>query len=210
MNRDEIVAIVCALTGVAVLALMDALMKGASLAVGVYSAALLRVTLGTLIIAPVWLTIRPKWPNRRVLSLHIERGVVSAFMGLSFFFALTKLPIAEAIALSFVAPLLALYLAAVMLGESIDRRAIVASVIGFGGTLVIVGGRIGREAMDDEAALGLAALFVSALLYAYNFIVIRRQSQLARPLEIAAFHSGVSAIVLGFGAPFFLVSPMPG
>ena len=209
MNRPELTAIVYALCGVAVLALMDAVMKGVSLAIGAYSAALLRVVCGTAIVAPIWIATRPAWPNRRALSLHIERGFVSAFMGLTFFYALTKLPIAEAIALSFVAPLLALYLAAALLGEIVDRRSIVASVIGFAGTIVIVGGKIGREAIDSDAALGLGSLFVSALLYAYNFIVIRKQSQVAKPLEITVFHSGVSALVLGLGAPFFLQPPMP-
>ncbi|WP_282073334.1 hypothetical protein, partial [Janibacter hoylei] len=84
----------------------------------------------------------------------------------------------------------------VLLGEVIQPKAIFASVLGFAGTLVIVGGRIGQGEMDLDTTLGLAALLFSALLYAYTFIIIRRQSQLAGPLEIATFHSGVGGIVL--------------
>jgi drug/metabolite transporter (DMT)-like permease len=141
------------------------------------------------------------------MKLHLTRGVVSAFMALSFFFSLTRLPLAEAIALSFIAPLIALYLARVLLGEVISRNAILASLLGFAGTLVIVGGRIGQGKFDEGAALGVAALFVSALLFAFNFIVIRKQAQVAGPLEITAFHSGIGAVVLLTLAPLLWEPP---
>ena len=199
--------ILAALAGVAALALMDAFMKGASLAIGAYSAALLRSALGLCLIAPVWLAAGGRWPGRQALRLHLMRGVVSAFMALSFFFALTRLPIAETIAISFFAPILSLYLAAVILKERIRRSAIAAGLFGLAGTLVIVGGRIGRETLNDGAAAGLAAILFSALLYAYNLILARQQAQTAGPLEIASFHSGVGAAVLALGAPWLLALP---
>lgn len=198
---------IVALAGVGFLSLMDAFMKEAALMIGAYTATVLRAGIGAVIIAPVWLSRGPAWPSRAVWKLHWERGVVSAFMALAFFFALTRLPLAEAIALSFIAPLIALFLAHVLLGEVISRAAIWASLLGFAGTLVIVGGRIGQGEFDEGAALGLAALFFSALLYAYNFIVIRRQAQVAGPLEIATFHSGIGGLVLLTLAPFLWTPP---
>ena len=196
-----------ALTGVGFLSLMDAFMKEAALMTGAYTATVLRAFIGAALIAPVWLARAPAMPSRAVWKLHLERGLVSAFMALSFFYALTKLPLAEAIALSFIAPLIAVYLASVLLAEGISRNAILASLLGFAGTLVVVGGRIGGGRFDDETALGVAALFVSAVLYAYNFIVIRRQAQVAGPLEIATFHSGVGGLVLLTLAPFLWEAP---
>ena len=189
--------------GVGFLSLMDAFMKEAALATGTYTATVLRSLFGAAIIAPFWLAQRRGWPARNVLKLHIERGIISAFMALSFFYALTKLPLAEAIAISFIAPLVALYFARVLLGEEIQPKAIFASILGFGGTLVIVGGKIGQDDFGNDTALGLAALLFSALLYAYNFIVIRKQSQVAGPVEVATFHSGVGGFLFLFGAPFF-------
>ena len=72
---------------------------------------------------------------------------------------------------------------------------------------MIVGGRIGRDTLDDGAAAGLAAILFSALLYAYNLILARQQAQHAGPLEIASFHSGVGALVLAIAAPWLLVLP---
>jgi len=182
-------------------------MKGAALQSGVYTATVLRSLIGAALIAPFWLGARTGWPSRAVMKLHLERGIVSAFMAFSFFFALTKLPLAEAIALSFVAPLIALYLARILLGETVSARALLASILGLIGTLAIVGGKFGRGEFSEDARLGLASLAFSALLYAYNFIVIRRQSQVARPVEIATFHSGIGGLVLLVFAPFLWVTP---
>ena len=207
LRNHPMLPFIAALAGVGFLSLMDAFMKEAALMIGAYTATVLRAFIGAALIAPVWLSRGPAMPSRAVWKLHLERGVVSAFMALSFFFALTRLPLAEAIALSFIAPLIALYLAHVLLGEVISRAAITASLLGFAGTLVIVGGRIGQGEFDEGAALGVASLFVSALLYAYNFIVIRKQAQLAGPLEIATFHSGIGGLVLLTLAPFAWETP---
>lgn len=199
-----------ALLGVGLLSLMDAFMKGASLTAGAYSAAVLRSGIAALIIIPIWLALGGKWPAMPVLQLHLIRGTVSGFMALSFFYAITKLPIAEAIAISFVAPLITLYLAAVLLGEKIRRQAIIGSVLGLSGTIVVVSGRLGAAEYDLDTLKGLGAILISALLYAYNFIVIRRQAQVSSPLEATTFHSGVACAVLSVFAPWFLSVPAIG
>lgn len=201
-SAGRLLPFVAAAAGVGFLSLMDAFMKEAALATGTYTATVLRSLIAAAIIAPFWLWRRKVWPVKAALKLHIERGIISALMALSFFYALTKLPIAEAIAISFIAPLVALYLARVLLGEEIQAKAIFASILGLVGTFVIIGGKIGQGEFDDDTAYGLAALIFSALLYAYNFIVIRKQSQLAGPVEIATFHSGVGGAVLLIAAPF--------
>ena len=76
-------------------------------------------------------------------------------MALTFFWGLARVPMAQAIALAFVAPLIALYLAAVILKETIERRAILASLLGFAGVLVILAGQaqaeMGREACSARS-----------------------------------------------------------
>ena len=194
MNRDHaLLPVFAAAFAVACLSLMDAFMKSAALAVGALTAAWLRSVIAR--------------PRPEVLKLHLQRSIIATFMALTFFYAITKLPLAEAIAISFVAPLIALYLARVMLGEAIRREAIYASILGFIGTLIIIGGKIGQADFDADTALGLTSILASALLYAYSFILIRRQSQVAGPAEIATFHSGVSVIILGLAAPFLFEMP---
>lgn len=206
-RHPSLLPLVATLVGIGLFSLMDAFMKSASIAVGAYSALLLRSAIGLLLIAPAWWWGSRKWPARDVLRIHIIRGIVAAFMALTFFFALVRLPLAEAIAISFVAPLVALYLASLTLGETIRPSAIWAALLGLAGTLVIVGGRIGREAMTDDALAGLAAIGISALLYAWNLVLQRQQALVAKPVEIATFQNAIVGLVLLLGAPFLLVWP---
>lgn len=112
MTRGSLpLPILAALAGVAFLSLMDAFMKGAALAIGAFSAAWLRALMGSALMLPIFFAAGWRRPPRAAMKLHIERGTVSCFMAVTFFYALTKLPLAETIAISFVAPLVALYLA---------------------------------------------------------------------------------------------------
>lgn len=202
-----IVPVIAAIVGIGVFSLMDAFMKSAAIASGAYSALLVRSVLGFMLVGPAWWVTTRVWPSRAVVRIHIRRGTVIAFMALSFFFALVRLPLAEAIAMSFIAPLIALYLAAILLGEKIRPRAIVAAILGLAGVAIIIGGRIGRERMTDDAATGLAALFLSALLYAWNLVLQREQALVAKPAEVASFQNGVVSLLLLIPAPFFFHLP---
>lgn len=194
--------------GIGLFSGMDAVMKSASLSVGAFSAYFLRCVIGFCMIAPVWRISGGRWPERHVMRIHLIRGVVAAFMGWSFFFSLTHLPLAEAIALSFIAPLIALYLASILLKEQIQRRAIIAAFLGLAGVIVIVAGRLGQERMSDDALLGLVALLFSAVLYAWNLVLQRQQALVAKPAEVSTFQNGIVALVLLAGTPFLLVIPV--
>jgi S-adenosylmethionine uptake transporter len=189
---------------------MDGLMKSAALAVGAYSAMMVRSVFGVAMMLPLWKLGGGVWPERSALRLHALRGAISAGMATTFFWALIRLPLAEAIALSFIAPLIALYLAAVMLGEQIERRAIMGSLLGFGGVIVIGAGRLGAGGFSPDAVWGIGAILVSAVLYAFNLILQRKQAQLAGPREVALFQMGFSGLFLTLAAPFLLVLPESG
>lgn len=193
--------------GIALLSLMDAFMKTAALALGAYMAALLRAGIAFAIVAPLWLASRPSWPARAVMQIHLVRGVVGAFMALTFFYALTKLPLAETIAISFVAPIVSLYLAAILLGETVRPRAVWGAVLGLAGVLVIVGGKFGRGNLNEDTAFGLAAIVTSALLYAWNLVLQRQQALVAKPTEVATFYMGIAGLTYCLAAPFLFELP---
>lgn len=206
-HRRALYPVLMTLLGVALYSVMDAMMKGASLAMGAYSALLWRSFIAIAWTLPTWRLTGGRWPDGATLRLHVLRGTVAAGMALSFFWGLTRLPIAEAIAISFVAPLIALYLAAVMLGEQIARGAVLASVMGLAGVVVIGGARMGASEPADGVGWGIADVVLSAVLYAWNLILQRRQSQVAGPLEVASFMNlTVAACLLPF-APFLAVAP---
>ncbi|WP_247713817.1 DMT family transporter [Qipengyuania sphaerica] len=199
--------VLATLIGICLFSAMDAVMKSASIAVGAYSAYLLRCAIGFAMIAPIWWFHQGRLPTRAVMRVHVLRGVVVAFMGWTFFASLVRLPLAEAIAISFIAPLFALYLAAILLGEKIERRAVYAALLGLVGVVVIVGGKMGSEEMDEDAAWGLVMITLSAILYAWNLVLQRQQALIASPQEVATFQNGIAALTLLAGAPFLLVIP---
>lgn len=193
--------------GIAFFSVMDGVMKGVTLAIGAYNAMLWRQFAGIGLSGVVYAFKRGAWPERTTLLLHFKRGIYSAFMAVTFFYGIARVPLAEGIALSFIAPLITLYLAAILLGEKIGRRAIFASLLGLAGVAVILAGRIGSESHDREALIGIGAIFISAVLYAYNLILQRQQAQIASPFEIAFFQSVFSAVTLIVAAPFLATFP---
>ena len=193
--------------GIASFSVMDGLMKGASLAIGAYSAMLWRSLASGAVLAPLWLAKGGGWPRAPVLRLHALRGLNSAVMATSFFWGLKFLPLAEGMAISFIAPLIALYLAAVMLGERVGRRAVGASLLGLAGVAVIAGARITGGGYSRDAALGIAAILVSAVLYAWNLILQRQQALLAPPREVATFQALFTSLYLLALAPWLLHLP---
>ncbi len=186
-------------------------MKGLSLSIGLFNALFWRALTGSLLGLALMLVTRQRWPNQTVLRLHLLRGTVVAVMASLFFWALMRMPLAEAIGLSFIAPLIALYLAALLLGERIGRQAIVASLIGLIGVGVILSGRM-QGSYDEDALLGALAVLVSAVLFAWNLVLQRQQAQLASPIEVAFFQHGVMFALFALfaaGAGWVPVVPAP-
>ena len=192
-----------AAAGIGTFSLMDAAMKDLALSIGAYNAVMWRNSLGALLMGVLFVGTRQKWPPLHLLKMHLWRSIVVAVMAVSFFWSLTKLPLAEAIGLSFIAPVIALYLAAVMLKETIGKEAIWASLTGLGGVAIIMAGRLsGHYTMDH--VWGAAAILFSAVVFAYNLILARRQAQVSGPIEIAFFQNLFVALTLGLFAPWFL------
>jgi S-adenosylmethionine uptake transporter len=201
------VAFAVAAAGIGFFSLMDAAMKDLSIALGAYNAVLWRNMAGAILAGVLFVAGRNAWPTPSVMRIHAWRSVVVAVMAISFFWALARLPLAEAIGLSFIAPVIALYLAAILLQETIGREAIIASVAGIAGVAVILFGRFSGNYSDD-ALWGVVAVLFSAVVFAYNLILARQQAQVAGPVEIAFFQSLLTAAVLAVAAPW-LLEPLP-
>ena len=202
------VAFGVATLGIAAFSIMDAVMKHLSLGIGAYNALLWRTMVGAFLGAAFFFGRRSRWPQREAMKVHLTRGILSALMAILFFWGLARVPLAQAIALAFVAPLIALYLAAILLKERIERRAILASLLGFGGVIVIFAGQA-RADLGPEAFRGSIAILCSAAIYAYNIILMRRQAQLAGPMEIAFFMSVIMTLCFMVVAPVWAEIPPP-
>ena len=192
--------------GIMLFSMMDAVMKGQALAMGTYNAMFWRMAMGALIVAVLYLPTRPVPASGRTLKIHLIRAALTAVMAYLFFFGLTRIPLAQAIGLSFIAPIITLFLAVPILGERIGANAKLAAVLGFGGVMVVVGGEL--LAVDQGSdAMGMVAVLLSAVMYAFNLVLQRMQALVARPLEIAFYQNTIVFLMLLVGLPFAVSWP---
>jgi S-adenosylmethionine uptake transporter len=211
VNRDvasPIFAFLVGVLGIALFSAMDAVMKGLVLAIGTYSTMFWRNLAGIGLSGALYLPRRKGWPERSTMKIHVSRGVLSTFMGFLFFWGIGRVPLAQAVALAFIAPLIALYLASLLLDEKIGGRTIAASLVAFGGVLVIFFGQAQAD-LGRDALIGSLAILVSAALYALNIIIMRQQALVAKPLEIAFFQSVIVTLTLALALPLFGTSFPP-
>ena len=207
-SRSPLFAFAVAVAGIAFFSVMDMVIKGLSLAIGAYPTLLWRSVAGILLAAPPYLIMRRGWPSRAALRLHLIRGAIMVPMSFLFFFGLARVPMAQAVALTFIAPLLALVLAGAILKEPIGRSTLAGSLAALAGVVVIF---IGQSQADlgPRALAGSAAVLGSATIYAFNIIVMRAQAQEAGPVEIAFFQNLIVAAAFFAAVPLAGLPPLP-
>ena len=162
----------------------------------------IRFLVFALIMAPAMLPGSPLFAlqtNRR--GLHLLRG--AALVGSSLFFisGLAFLPIAEASATGFVAPLFVTALSIAFLGEKVGLRRWIATAIGLVGVLIIL--RPGTGAFHPAAFFPL----VSALAWACTLIMTRMMSGTERAITTMTYSSIAGLLILSALVPFVWVTP---
>jgi S-adenosylmethionine uptake transporter len=206
MRVPATVALGAASAGIALYSIMDAVMKAVSIEIGAYNTLVWRLGVAVLLTGAAYAFTRPNLPKRSTMKVHFGRSVLVAVMAISFFWGIVRVPLAEAIALSFIAPLIALGLAAVFLKEQIGAQSVWGSLLGLAGVAVVVAGRVGGT-HSRETVIGMIAVLFSAVVYAMNLVVARHQAQLAKPLEIAFFQNLFALGLLALAAPWWLAVP---
>jgi len=187
--------------GIAVYSGMDAIMKGLSIASGAYAAVLWRAVAGVVLTGVPFVLGKRRWPGSAALLLHLLRGLTAGASVLLFFWGLVRVPMAKGVALTFLAPLLAIFLAAAFLGERVRRAAMGGSAVACLGVLAIAAGEVQARA-SSAAVLGTLACVLASILYAGSLVLLRRQAQVADPLEVALFTTLVIALAMLPVAPW--------
>ncbi|REJ68782.1 MAG: DMT family transporter, partial [Proteobacteria bacterium] len=185
---------------------LDAVMKAQGLAMGAYSAMYWRNVAGVILAAALYLPFRPARPSRPAFKLHVIRSALTAVMMYCFFFGLTRVPLAQAIGLTFIAPIIALFLASPFLGERIGANSKFAALLGFGGVMVVVGGDLLRMNAETDL-LGVSAMLAFAVMYAVNLILQRKLALIAKPMEITFYQNTIVLLLMTPLAPFLLLMP---
>lgn len=150
-------------------------------------AAFLRYALGLVFLIPMVPAMRKAWGDGTLdwplLKLFGLRGLVHTFGVILWFYAMTKIPIAEVTAMNYMVPIYVTLGAAVFLGERLAMRRIAAIFVGLIGALIIL-----RPGLREVSA-GHVAMIFTALFFAASYLVAKNLSGRASPTVVVGMLS---------------------
>ncbi|GAB1477518.1 DMT family transporter [Paracoccaceae bacterium] len=188
--------ILLALGGGVTLSLNDLAIKALSGAYALHQVILIRAVIGmALVLAVIWvsrtgfsqlLTRRP--------GAHLFRVCIVMVSNITYFVGLSLLPLADAVATAFVAPLLVTLMSAVILGEQVGPRRWAAVGVGLIGVIVMT--RPGEGVIQPAAILVL----ISAFCYASSHMMTRRMRDTESAMTLNFFvQCGFIVVSTSFG-----------
>ncbi len=160
----------CASISVIFFSINDVAIKFLSGGYALHQVVLIRSVIGLVIIVAIIAPLTTGWAIARTkkLKMHMLRGLCVVFANMTFFLGLAAMPLADAVAIFFISPLVITMFSVLFLGEVVGPRRWAAIAVGFIGVLVMM--RPGTEAFQLASILPLAAAFC----YAGIHIITRR------------------------------------
>lgn len=179
------------------MAILGVMIRYLSSSLHPFELAFFRSAFGVLFILP-WLA-KSGMPSVRTprFRLFLVRAVVGGIAMLSWFYGLTVMPLADAVALGFTAPLFATAGAALFLGEDVRARRWTATIVGFCGAMVIL--RPGAGTLTSGA---LIVLFSAAVLAATGLLV--KELSRTEPVRLIVLYMVLFMTPVTFVASLFV------
>jgi drug/metabolite transporter (DMT)-like permease len=164
------------------------------------------VTFGRFVVQTIFLSLFvaiawSKGAMQYVFSwVNILRGMIMGLAAMLFFTAIKYMPLADAIAVFFVEPLIVMLMSSVFLGEKVGWRRVTAAVIGFGGAIIVI-----RPSYELFGAVSLLPL-CTAFLFSIYLILTRISGSNQEPL-VMQFYAGIGGVLL-CGAVLVVGTPL--
>ncbi|MFA8441005.1 DMT family transporter [Yoonia sp.] len=160
----------CAATSVIFFSINDVAIKFLSGGYALHQVVLIRSLIGLLIIVTI---VAPLTTGRNIartkkLKMHMLRGLCVVVANMTFFLGLAAMPLADAVAIFFISPLVITLFSVLFLGEVVGPRRWAAIAVGFIGVLVMM--RPGTASFQTASLLPL----VAAICYAGLHTLTRR------------------------------------
>ena len=134
-------------------------------------------------------------------KLQIVRGLILLTANICFFYAISKISLAKALTLAFVAPLIVTAFSPLFLGEKVGFRRWTAVIIGFIGSLIVI-----RPGFLEINLASFAAL-TTGIMYGFYLIITRKLSTSDSPLLTMLITGAVGAILISLIIPFIWIKP---
>jgi drug/metabolite transporter (DMT)-like permease len=171
--------------------------------VSIFQILLVRQVTMTIVVMPVIARSFPAALRTNIIGLHVLRVTFALVAMIAGFTAVIHLPLAEATTLSFAKSIFVTLFAVWLLHEQAGARKWIAVLLGFGGVIVIL--RPDVTGLNIYALLGI----LSAAAAGYVMILIRRISQIDRPVTILAYQAFMVGGLMLVPAIYFWVPPTP-
>jgi drug/metabolite transporter (DMT)-like permease len=152
-------------------------------------AAFLRYAFGLLFLLPFF--VRQRLVDLRAVRwrLHMARGLMHGIGVMLWFYAMTRIPIAEVTALGFTAPVFATIGAVFFLGEKVRIRRILAVMSGLVGAIIIL--QPGFTVIDS----GAVAMLIAAPIFATSDLIAKVLTRSESSPTVVAYLSVVVTLV---------------
>lgn len=155
--------------------------------------------------------LRTALKTERLLG-HFFRSVIGV-CAMSFWFAsLSYLPLPDATAISYSAPLMTVVFAAILLGEKVHAYRWTSVIIGFGGMLLIMSPHLGDFGGDGGTSAQLGVFFAvgAALCMSLAMIFVRSLTQVGEDTgTIVIYFTATAALLSLLTLPFGWAMPSP-
>lgn len=137
---------------------------------------------------------------------HVARGVIGVCaMGLSFF-ALTRLPLPEAVTLNYAQPLFVVVFSAIFLGETVRFYRWSAVAIGLIGVVIVSWPNLslltGRASMGNDELMGVFAALLGAVVAAIAMLQVRSLVRTEKSVVIVVWFSLTASVAGLLTLPF--------
>ena len=185
-----------ALGGGVVLSVNDLAIKALSGSYALHQVILLRAFIGLAIVLCVIAASRSSFGQLRTKRPldHLFRVCIVMVSNVTYFVGLSLMPLADAVATAFVAPLLVTLMSAVILGEQVGPRRWGAVMVGMVGVVIMT--RPGAGVIQPAAILVL----ISALCYASSHMMTRRMRHTESAMTLNFYvQIGFLVVSLSFG-----------
>jgi drug/metabolite transporter (DMT)-like permease len=179
---------------------VTAIVKHAAQDLPAAQAAFLRYLLGLVFLVPIARPLLALRPGRRDVALFGLRGAVQSVGVILWFYAMTQIPIAEVTAMNYLSPIYVTVGAAVLLGERLAARRLLAVLVALAGVLVIL--RPGFRTIE----LGHLAMLATAVLFAGSYLLAKPLAGRHAATTVVAYLSVTVTIAL---APFAVAVWVP-
>lgn len=148
--------------------------------------------------------LRTGFSTNRPLG-HIYRGIIGVMsMGLGFF-ALTRLPLPEAITLNYAQPLLVVAFSAIFLGEPVRAYRWGAVIVGMIGVIIVSWPKLSLasgDGLDNSELAGVIAALIAAAFSAVAMLQVRSLVATERSATIVLWFSASASVLALLTIPF--------